>query len=403
MKKTVLVLAVLMLAVPVMAGVTVTASDTGSGIVQISYAMDGGDANIPRAFALDVSMSPANDSPLAPTGLNPNFYVAPGTFTSDGNHVTSWGNPIVGPNTVGFTTEMGSLWAANDPCGHTTQPPSSGVLFSFVVDKTCDIALAENAARGGVDSNGVVMEDTNKVFPKSYVKLVGCHVNVPPACVTVPNVIGMLPADANTAIIAVGLTVSAATRTYNWDAVQPAGKVCTEPNAGQCLPVGTVIPYTVSRGNQPIDCLANDVNSAFLTTQKTSFTNYVNNKWDPNGWCRFGNVGAPTTAGYQCHGDADGKTTGAPNNQRISSADLNLIVANWQKTLLAYPNGADPRADIDHKSSGAPNNYRVSSADLNRVTANWLRKDLPAVGGLPRNCPLKDAGPDPNNTNYIKP
>jgi len=63
MKKTFLVLVMLALAAPVLAGVTIQATHVGSGVVRVSYTMDGGDANIPRAFALDVSMSPANAAP----------------------------------------------------------------------------------------------------------------------------------------------------------------------------------------------------------------------------------------------------------------------------------------------------------------------------------------------------
>ncbi len=448
MKKTVLVLAVLMLAVPVMAGVTITPVHLGAGVVQVNYSAP--DGNIPRAFALDVRMNPANGTALAPTNFNTNFYVAPGTFSYVGG-VTTWGNPIVGPNTVGFTTEMGSLWASNDG-NHPTQPPSSGELFRFTVDKSCHIDLLENAQRGGV-----VMESTAVSFPSGYVTLndvnvvLSCtvpnEVNVPEATATaaiiaagfglgtrteacnagitvgniistnppagpatcgidvnyvvcvqvqVPNVVGMPEANAVAAIQAVCL--NATPKTYQWNAAMPRGRDINQvPAAGTWVNPGSNVAIGISRGTQPIDCLANDVNQALLTTQKTSFTSYVNNRWDPNGWCRFGNVGAPTTAGYQCHGDADGKTTGAPFNYRIQTGDLTLITTNWQKTLQAYPNGADPRADIDHKSTGAPFNYRVATNDLNRVIWNWQRKDT-GPNSLPKNCPLTDV----NNNNYVK-
>jgi len=168
MKKIILVLAVLALAIPAMAGITVTTAQVGTtSVVQVSYTAT--DGNIPRAFALDFTMSPANATALAPYGFNPNFYVAPGTFTYDPcTGATNWGNPIVGPNTVKFTCEMGSLWDPCDPCtAHRTQPPSTGTLFSFNVDKTCTISVAQNAARGGV-----VMENTAITFPAGYVTLV---------------------------------------------------------------------------------------------------------------------------------------------------------------------------------------------------------------------------------------
>jgi len=208
MKKIFLVLAMLMLAAPVLAGVTVTAARVGTAVpavVQVSYAMDGGDANIPRAFALDVNMSPANATALNPTSTNTNFYVALGGTTVDGNNVT-WGAQFVNKTGSGFTTEMASLWATNDPCGHTARPLSSGTLFQFTVDKTCVITLAENALRGGVDSNGVVMEDTTQTFPKSYAKLVGTTVTLDANCLYEGRVF-----DPNTGFA--GLTVNAAMMT----------------------------------------------------------------------------------------------------------------------------------------------------------------------------------------------
>jgi hypothetical protein len=68
--------------------------------------------------------------------------------------------------------EMGSLYAAEDPC-HTSPPAASGVLLKFMVenDKDCTVNLAQNAIRGGV-----VMEDTGQEFSPSYVTLVGCEV-----------------------------------------------------------------------------------------------------------------------------------------------------------------------------------------------------------------------------------
>jgi hypothetical protein len=140
--------------------------------------MDGGDANLPRAFAIDVSLSIANAENVAPYDLSDDFYVAPGTYSyNPGTGEVNWGNPIVSAATDGFTIEMGSLWATNDPC-HTSAPASSGSLMKFIVenDGTC-ITLEENAARAGVDSNGVVMEDTSLSYPAGYVDLVGTCVS----------------------------------------------------------------------------------------------------------------------------------------------------------------------------------------------------------------------------------
>jgi hypothetical protein len=140
-------------------------------------------------------------------------------------------------------------------------------------------------------------------------------------------------------------------------------------------------------------------------TQRGQFDLYVASKWDPTQWCAY-NLTTNPKGGYQCHGDADGAKTAAPNSYRIASGDLNLVVTNWSKKMGVYPLGADPRADIDHKATAAPNSYRVSSADLNRIVTNWSRKDTPCtacvpptVCGLPRNCPLTDIA----NGTYVKP
>jgi len=74
---------------------------------------------------------------------------------------------------------------------------------------------------------------------------------------------------------------------------------------------------------------------------------------------------------FQCDGDADGKTSGAPFNYRVYSGDLNLVRKAWQKKVT------DPNftacANIDHKTSGSPFNYHVYSGDLNIVRSMWQK------------------------------
>ena len=172
-------LTILLLAVPAMAGITVECSQVpDTNVVEITYTMDGGDANLPRAFAIDVSISVPNTNDVAPYDFSADFYVAPGSYNYNaGTGEVDWGNPIVDADANGFTLEMGSLWATNDPC-HTSAPDSSGLLMRFTVDNDCDVTLEENAARAGADSNGVVMENTALSYPPDYVKLIGCTVNL---------------------------------------------------------------------------------------------------------------------------------------------------------------------------------------------------------------------------------
>jgi len=394
MKKTFLVLAVLMLAVPVMAGVTITAARVGTGIpavITVSYVMDGGDGNIPRAFALDVNMSPANGSTLSPSALDPNFYVALGGTTVEGNTVT-WGPQFVNKTASGFTVEMGSLWATNDPCGHTARPKSSGTLFQFTVDKGCDITLAENAIRGGVDSNGVVMEDTTKVFPKSYAKLVGVHVGVAPG---VPASILYPPFDPDCNIPVYWAASSGATsyelsRSDNGGVSWPTIYTVTGTYKMDTVPVGLhryrVRAYNTD-GYSDYRTGASDCNSTLSTCYRGG------NTADPN-WAQWVSLGRPdcwcgTPKGsiYQCDGDSDGAKYGS---WRIYSGDLTLLVNNWKKTaaeLAADPNMSGTTlkivgacADTDHKAYGT---YRVYTADLTKLTSQWKAPDA----NFPGNCP----------------
>lgn len=172
MKKLIFVLAVLLLAIPSWAGITVSATADGNEVT-ISYQMDGDDANLPRAFGLDVSVSGAVIVSGPVVNVN-DYYVAPGTYEYDPctpNDV-NWGDPVVGLTATGFTLEAGSLYDDSDPC-HPIAPDSNGWLCKFYLDTDTGfyVDLEENAARAGV-----VMEDTEKVWPPGYVVLEDANV-----------------------------------------------------------------------------------------------------------------------------------------------------------------------------------------------------------------------------------
>jgi hypothetical protein len=173
MKKILLALAILLIANPAWAGLTITATQPDDcNTVQISYDMDDTDSNLPRAFALEISLD--NDANMGPvTYVNPEFYVYPGSIVITGGVVTNYGTPVAESDISSMTIEMGSLYAAEDPC-HTSPPAENGTLLKFMVqnDKDCNVSLAQNAIRGGV-----VMEDTTQEFSPSYVTLVGCQVD----------------------------------------------------------------------------------------------------------------------------------------------------------------------------------------------------------------------------------
>jgi hypothetical protein len=122
----------------------------------------------------------------------------------------------------------------------------------------------------------------------------------------------------------------------------------------------------------------------------------------PDCWCKASTAQEPNGSGYQCDGDADGATSGAPNNYRVYTGDLNFLTTHWKKkasNLTMDPNVTQAGklkivqtqcADLDHKSSGAPNNYRVYTGDLNILTTNWKKKNssaTPTTVNLPGTCP----------------
>ncbi len=143
-------------------------------------------------------------------------------------------------------------------------------------------------------------------------------------------------------------------------------QVCIEPDAlrggivGDNL--GTVSATgcaTIAKAAPQDPCRANV--QSLLPARLADYDAYKANGKDPSVWC----------SRFHCRGDADGITSGFPFNYRVFTADLNILLANWQKTITT----ADPRADFDMISSGFPFNYRVFTADLNILLANWQKTD----------------------------
>lgn len=167
MKKTLLILAVLALAVPAMAEtVAITATDLGGGLVEISYQVTGG-ANLVRAFALDVTVADGNIVDVNNyfvgecDAIAQGYGIFLGSIQIDtGGNVTSYGTPVAlggdpgaqaGLGTDAITIEMGSLYEDGNA------PDVNGVLCIVQCDTlpTTISVTVEDAARGGI-----VMEDT---------------------------------------------------------------------------------------------------------------------------------------------------------------------------------------------------------------------------------------------------
>ncbi|MCK4885842.1 MAG: hypothetical protein KAS96_00575 [Planctomycetes bacterium] len=153
MKKLVLVLAVLIVSLPAMAAVTITA-DCNDGVYTVSYATDG---NLPRAFALDITVATGTIDAVG--GLSADYDIYPGSIVIIDGDVNDPGSAVCddsypdtlgGIGTAGITVEMGSLYADGDPA-----PAASGILFTFTTSEAETVAtVTENGIRGGL-----VMED----------------------------------------------------------------------------------------------------------------------------------------------------------------------------------------------------------------------------------------------------
>jgi hypothetical protein len=300
MKKILVVLVILLLVVPAVAKVTVEAEADLSGNVTISYEMDGDDANLPRAFGLDVVVTGTTISGITEVN-DKDYYVAPGTFEFDPcfPEDVCWGYAIVDLDTDSFTIEMGSLYDDDDP-EHTTPPPSSGTLCKFTLDANCEyyVDLEENSARGGV-----VMEDTEKAYDANYVVLVdanGLDIACAPPAECFPN-------DAN---YATQYTAWTAYRSNGWGV--EANSWCAEPNGSgyQCHgdADGVISPppfyYRIYSGD--------------LSVVVANWKKKLGVK--PNG--------------ADPRADIDHKSSPPPQFYKVYSGDLSRVVTNWKKKNL---------------------------------------------------------------------
>jgi len=177
MKKIALLLALLVAAMPAMAAVTVSCSDQGGGVCKVSYS--GADI---RAFGLDITVdSGAVIQYVDNNTVSTDYYVAPGSVTIvEGNIVcdivasSSYAGTKLGEGTGEMTVEMGSLYEG------ASTIPSSGDLFSFVVDKSCTVTIKLNEIRAGI-----VMEDPEAdpgIVYESGDTLCTCALDVSEAC-----------------------------------------------------------------------------------------------------------------------------------------------------------------------------------------------------------------------------
>jgi len=285
MRKALLIVAMLLLATPVMAATTITAvqgtmvrTPDGNQYVPISIVysgVPGVDANV-RAFALDINIDSNNGSPnfqrirdfnvgeangnvsggKSGYGIFPSRFrdfivvTAPNFGDSNYNPTTAWDEPETTDHNSGMgypkmIVEMGTLYA-----GDLNRPAMSGTLFTFDVNSygqvgTFNITIKANALRGGVvDNAGAAITPT----------LVGTSITfTAPGC-TVPNVVGLYEAPIMTAgpnavglLTAAGLTVGV--RTTGPSATVAAGRVTSQSvPATTVVACGSAVDINVSTG-----------------------------------------------------------------------------------------------------------------------------------------------------------
>lgn len=166
MKKTILLVA-LLLAAPAMAvDLSCAIEGSGSGTLTISYDASG-EPNLVRAFALDVEVTGAVIASVASS--NADYYIYPGTIViaADGN-VTSYGSPVAPANDPGAlgalpgtqcTIEMGSLYEDAN-----LAPADSGVLIVFNltgVSGSSAASVSTNGTRGMIVLESAASVDAN--------------------------------------------------------------------------------------------------------------------------------------------------------------------------------------------------------------------------------------------------
>jgi len=164
MRRIILFVAVLFMTVPALAVSNVDITCTVDGnCVTVSYASD---ANLVRAFGLDITITTADANITKVVPVDANYRIYPGQIVIVDGNITDYNTPYA-PGDLGdanVTVETGSLYTtdgnyASDPnAGYNMLPGLSGTLLKFYVDGDCNYAVTENAVRGGV-----VMEDPAEI------------------------------------------------------------------------------------------------------------------------------------------------------------------------------------------------------------------------------------------------
>ena len=167
MRTLILGLVIVLLAVPVMAKVTIEiVQRPGELVADINYTLDGAETELARAFAVNITVNDGNIVSVADFAVgddNGGYGIFPANFSRHINvtangEVDDWSSPDYTPvadgadpgaeaglGTNAITIELGSLYETE-----TQAPGTSGRLCSITVTKDCQACPTLNAMRGGV-------------------------------------------------------------------------------------------------------------------------------------------------------------------------------------------------------------------------------------------------------------
>jgi hypothetical protein len=415
MKNILLVVAMLIIVSPVLATVSVTATDIGGGVVEVRYNCSAGEKV--RSFALDISVNNGMtidsiyDFNVGENNATKKGYgIFPGSFADYINPASpNWADvnykpvaPVADPNartglgTGAITVEMGSLYV------DTNAPPSSGQLFKLGINphsgSSCNLSIVLNNTRVGV-----VLEDTSVVASPV---LTGTTVSFNILVYCAVGVCGGTSA-INAAITTAGFTPGTATPQYS-DTVASGCVISQSPVCGTVVPPGTTINYVYSIGRwaTPSQILYPTYDSDCLLpiywSAVAGSTRYeLERSGDGGGiWTNVYTGTATFKADSVAAGNylyrvkaanADSNSlyiTGANCNAYLSVcyANGNTSDPNWgqwvsvgrpdcwcKASSAQEPNGSGYQCDgdVDGTSGGAA--YRVYTLDQTAVVTNWKK------------------------------
>ena len=364
MKKILLVIAMLIIAAPVLATVSVTATDKGGGVAEIRYNCSA--AEKVRAFALDITVdnglvisnirdfnSGESKKPGGGYGIFPAKFAdyinanPPGPNWADIRYTpvarTTDPNTKSGLGTGAITVELGTLYV------EPNSPGTSGLLFRLDVNGAADgnLSIALNGVRGGI-----VLEDAN-LAPSPV--LTGTKMTLPPPCINIPAILGDNMTDANSAIRAALLTGTIAI-TYECNGTYGTGIVCRQDIG--CVAASTTINYVVSTG-PCCTTILNEVGVLKATAEAA---------WTGQGFtlgvatqvvsCPAGNIVSQDTTGCVSLPHTVNYSYGIqatePNivNKTMSDANATLAAAGIPApyTITYEPNGLKTALTVDRQS-----------------------------------------------------